>query len=169
MQNLSKADKAAARKAAALKAAATKAATAVAAAQAPAPAPDAPKPEAVTLSARAKRLATAEALLASGAHKPNVRTTTSVRIPTGLPKYDFSHLASKPLAARISGLPTGSADFYRTNARAYAGKPMPANQFDNAKLARVISAGLATATGGERDGQHLTGNVIVTFAELPKA
>ncbi len=129
-----------------------------------APATDAPAPESVTQSARAKRLATVQSLISAGAHKPNVRSTTTVRIPLYLTKYDFSHLAKKSLAERVSGVTPGTADFYRANVKAFAGKTVSAAQFDNAKLARCISAGLCTASGGNRDGQHLCGDVQITFA-----
>lgn len=133
--------------------------------RADAPKPNAPTPETVTQSARAARAERVAAHIAAGAHKPNVRSTTSVRIPVGLDKYDFSHLASKPLAARVAGLPAGSQAFYIANAKAYAGRDVNAGQLDNAKLARVISAGLATATGGTRDGTHLCGNVTIRFLD----
>ena len=128
--------------------------------QSDAPAPNSPAPADVIASARARRLAQAQAHIAAGAHKPNVRTTTDVRISIGVAKYDFSHLAKLAFAKRISGLPPASQAFYLTNAHL---RDVPAAQLDNAKLARVLSAGLATSTGGTRDGQHLCGPVRVSF------
>ena len=130
-------------------------------AQADAPAPDAPAPADVIASARARRLAQAQAHIAAGAHRPNVRTTTDVRIPTGLARYDFSHLAKLPYAKRVAGLPSGSQTFYLTNRHM---RDVPAAQLDNAKLARCVTAGLAILTGdATTDGTHVTGALRVTF------
>jgi hypothetical protein len=134
-----------------------------------APAPDAAAP----VSARAARLARAAEHIAAGAHRPNVRTTTTVRIPTGLDKYNFAHLAGKPIAERVAGLPAGTQAFYLANARAYAGRDADAGQLDNAKLARCITAGLATIVAGPtrpNNGPHIVADAMrVTFAEPPKA
>lgn len=117
-------------------------------AQAPAPVATDAKPAELTAAARRREQAAEH--LKAGAHAPNVRGTTNVRIPLGIAKYNFSHLASKPHAARVNGLPNGTAEFYRTNAKAYAGKTVNAAQLDNAKLARCITAGLATVTGATK-------------------
>lgn len=132
-------------------------------AQADAPAPDAPAPEAVTASARARRAAIVADLLARGADARNVRSTTSVRIGSGVAKYQFDHLAKLPFAKRISGLPPATQTFYHINVKAFSARNVSAEQFDNAKLARCISAGLVIATGGTHSATHRSGDVAVRF------
>ena len=174
-RDLAKAAKAAASAAAATETDATDApapdatdAPAPAPMQADAPAPDAPAPETVTLSARAARIARAEAHIAAGADKRNVRFTTDIAVPVGIAKYDFSHVAKLAFAKRISALPAGTQAFYHANARAYPAG-CDAAQLDNAKLARLITAGLASVTGlskpdsAGRAHRVNGGAVLVTF------
>ena len=127
------------------------------------PASDAPNPADVTISARAAKAATCADLLARGAQAKNIRHGTNIKI--NFNTYDFSHLANATLADKISGLPAGSQAFYLDNIKAFAGQTLSASQFDNAKLARTISAGLLVSAPPYKRGAILTGNVTITFPE----